>query len=165
MAFGARVFATVGSEQKRLFCESLGAIAINYREQDFVEAIKVHTAGKGVDRILDIVGGDYLQRNLSCLGLKGRLVQIAFQNGPHAQIDLTPILIKRLTLTGSTLRPRSIEEKSAIANDLRENVWPLLASGVVKPFIHSVLPLKDAASAHRLMESSAHIGKIVLKVY
>lgn len=161
-AFGAKVFATAGGAEKCRFCESLGAVAINYREQDFVPAIKDATAGKGVDVILDMVGGDYLQRNLSCLGLGGRLVQIAFQNGPKAQINLVPLLLKRLTLTGSTLRPRSVEEKAAIAQHLREKVWPLLAQGRIKPIVHAVFPLREAAAAHRLMESGVHIGKIVL---
>ncbi len=162
--FGARVYATAGNEEKCRFCEQLGAFAINYREQDFVEFIKARTQGKGVDVILDSVGGDYLPRNLSCLGRDGRLVQIAFQNGARAEINLTPILLKRLTLTGSTLRPRSVEEKAAIARELQERVWPLLESASIKPIIHAVLPLTDSAVAHRMMESSAHIGKIVLRV-
>ncbi len=161
--FGARVFATAGSEEKSRFCESLGAFAVNYREQDFVEALMTATAGEGVDVILDMVGGDYLQRNLSCLKPGGRLVQIAFQNGPKTQINLTPILLKRLTLTGFTLRPRSVEEKAAIARALLENVWPLLESGRVKPVIHTVFPLREAATAHRLLESGVPIGKIVLQ--
>jgi len=162
-AFGARVFATAGSAEKCRFCEGLGAVAINYREQDFVEAVMAQTEGKGVDVILDMVGGDYLQRNLSCLRQDGRLVQIAFQNGPKTQINLTPILVKRLTLTGSTLRPRSVAEKAAIARGLREKVWPLLASGRVRPVVHAVLPLTEAAAAHRLLESGTSIGKIVLQ--
>jgi len=162
-AFGARVFATAGSAEKCRFCEGLGAAAVNYREQDFVEAVMAQTEGKGVDVILDMVGGDYLQRNLSCLRQDGRLVQIAFQNGPKTQINLTPILVKRLTLTGSTLRPRSVAEKAAIARGLREKVWPLLASGRVRPVVHAVLPLTEAAAAHRLLESGTSIGKIVLQ--
>lgn len=162
--FGAKVFATAGSEEKCRFCASLGAVAIPYREQDFVEAIKQATAGLGVDVVLDMVGGDYLQHNLSCLKPKGRLVQIAFQLGPKTQINLTPILLKRLTLTGSTLRPRSVAEKAVIARSLREKVWPLLASGRVKPVVHTVFPLHEAAAAHRLLESGAVIGKIVLQI-
>jgi len=162
-AFGARVFATAGSAEKCRFCEGLGAAAVNYREQDFVEAVMAQTEGKGVDVILDMVGGDYLQRNLSCLRQDGRLVQIAFQNGPKTQINLTPILLKRLTLTGSTLRPRSVAEKAAIARGLREKVWPLLASGRVRPVVQAVLPLTEAAAAHRLLESGVPIGKIVLQ--
>lgn len=161
--FGARVFATAGSAEKCRFCASLGAVAINYREQDFVEAVMAQTDGKGVEVILDMVGGDYLQRNLSCLRQDGRLVQIAFQNGPKTQINLTPILLKRLTLTGSTLRPRSVAEKAAIAQGLREKVWPLLASGRVQPVVHAVFPLREAAAAHGLLESGTPIGKIVLQ--
>jgi len=161
--FGARVFATAGSEEKCRFCESLGATAINHRQQDFVEAIKTATQGKGVDVVLDMVGGDYLQRNLACLGLDGRLAQIAFLQGPKTQIDLTPLLLKRLTLTGLTLRPRGVAEKAAMARALREKVWPLLESGRVKPVVHAVFPLDRAAEAHRLMESGTHIGKIVLQ--
>lgn len=161
---GATVYATAGSEAKCQFCEALGAIAIHYREQDFVEAIKAETAGQGVDVILDIVGGDYLKRNLACLRLGGRLVQIAFQNGPKTQIDLTPLLIKRLTLTGSTLRPRPIADKARIAQALRETVWPWLEAGRIRPVVHAVFPLAEAAKAHRLMETSSHIGKIILQV-
>lgn len=161
--FGARVFATAGGAEKCRFCESLGAAAINYREEDFVQAVKEATAGRGVDVVLDIVGGDYLQRNLSCLAVDGRLVQIAFQKGPKTEINLAPLLLKRLTLTGSTLRPRSVADKAKIAKALRENAWPLLAAGRVKPVVHAVFPLREAAAAHRLMEGGAHIGKIVLQ--
>lgn len=160
---GAKVFATAGSEEKRRFCEGLGAFAINYREQEFVEAVKAQTQGRGVDVILDMVGGDYLRRNLACLSPGGRLVQIAFLNGPKTQIDLTPILLKRLTLTGSTLRPRSLEEKTRIGMALRETVWPWLEAGRIRPVVHAVFPLAEAAAAHRLMESGAHIGKIILQ--
>lgn len=162
--FGVKVFATAGSDEKCRFCESLGAVAINYREQDFVEAIKAETAGAGVDVVLDIVGGDYLQRNLSCLRQEGRLAQIAFQNGAKTEINLAPLLFKRLTITGSTLRPRSVADKALIAQALREKVWPLLEAGRVKPVVHAVFPLAEAAQAHRLMESGSHIGKIVLQV-
>lgn len=163
-AFGARVFATAGSAEKCRACERLGAVAIPYREQDFVEAVMRHTAGRGVDVILDIVGGDYLQRNLSCLATDGRLVQIAVQAGPKTQINLLPILLKRLTITGSTLRSRSLADKAAIAKALRHHVWPLLASGEIAPIIHATFPLEEASRAHALMESGAHIGKIVLTV-
>lgn len=162
--FGAKVYATAGSDEKCRFCEQLGAVAINYRERDFVEAVKAETAGAGVDVVLDMVGGDYLQRNLSCLRHEGRLAQIAFQHGPKTQIDLTPLLLKRLTITGSTLRPRPVADKSRIAGALHEKVWPLLESGRVKPIVHAVFPLAEAAAAHRLMESGSHIGKIVLSV-
>jgi putative PIG3 family NAD(P)H quinone oxidoreductase len=163
--FGASVYATAGSVAKCDFCASLGATAINYREQDFVAAIKAATAGLGVDVVLDMVGGDYLPRNLSCLKQDGRLVQIAFQNGAKTEINLAPIMFKRLTLTGSTLRPRSVAEKAQIARALREQVWPLLESGRVRPVIHAVLPLAEAATAHRLLESGSVIGKIILQVY
>ena len=163
-AFGATVFVTAGSDEKCRACESLGAIAINYRTTDFVEAIRSYTEGQGVDVILDMVGGDYLQRNLSCLGVDGRLVQIGLQAGPKTHINLLPIMLKRLTLTGSTLRPRPVAERARIADALREKVWPLLASGQVKPVVDRVFPLDEAAEAHRYMESGRHIGKIVLKV-
>jgi putative PIG3 family NAD(P)H quinone oxidoreductase len=163
-AMGAKVFATAGSAEKCRFCENLGAVAINYREEDFVQPLKDATDGQGVDVVLDMVGGDYLQRNLQCLKLGGRLVLIAFQNGPKTQINLTPILLKRLTLTGSTLRPRSVAEKALIARALRDIVWPLLEQGHIKPIIHAVFPLAEAQAAHRLMESGAHIGKIMLRV-
>lgn len=163
-ALGAKVFVTAGSAEKCRACEALGAIAINYREQDFVEAMQAHTDGQGVDVILDMVGGDYLQRNLSCLAPDGRLLQIAVQNGPKTTINLLPIMLKRLTLTGSTLRPRPVAEKAAIAAALREHAWPLLESGRIKPIVHATVPLQQAAEAHRLMESGAHIGKIVLTV-
>lgn len=162
--FGAQVFTTAGSETKCRACEELGAIAINYRETDFVEAVRELTKGKGVDLILDMVGGDYLQRNLSCLAAEGRLVQIGLQAGAKTQINLLPILMKRLTVTGSTLRPRSVDEKARIAAALYENVWPLLESGKVRPIIDRVFPLGEAAQAHRYLESGRHFGKIVLKV-
>jgi NADPH2:quinone reductase len=162
--FGSAVFATAGSQEKCLFCKRLGANAINYREQDFAAAIMAETQGRGVDVILDMVGGDYLQRNLSCLAQDGRLVQIAVQNGPKTQINLATIMLKRLTLTGSTLRSRSVVEKARIARALLEKVWPKLEAGEVRPIVHSVFQLEEAAYAHRLMESGKHIGKIVLKV-
>ncbi len=163
-AFGCTVFATAGTEEKRLFCESLGANAINYRGQDFVAVVLVATQDRGVDVILDIVGGDYLQRNLSCLAQDGRLVQIAAQNGSKTQINLASIMLKRLTVTGSTLRPRSVAEKAQIARGLLEHVWPKLEAGDVKPVVHAVFNLEEAAAAHHLMESGTHIGKIILQV-
>ncbi|HLA77167.1 MAG TPA: NAD(P)H-quinone oxidoreductase [Vicinamibacteria bacterium] len=162
-ALGARVFATAGSAEKCRACEGLGAErAINYREQDFVAAIRESTGGRGVDLILDMVGGDYTPRNLEALAVEGRLVQIAFLKSPKVEVSLAVLMQKRLTITGSTLRPRSVAEKGAIADALRRRVWPLLEAGTVRPVIHSTFPLADAADAHRLMESSLHIGKIVL---
>ena len=162
-ARGARVFATAGTPDKCRACERLGAAhAINYRDEDFVEAVQSFTAGRGVDLILDIMGGDYLDRNLRALAPDGRLVQIGLMGGDRATIDLRRILGRRLTLTGSTLRPRSVAEKGAIAAALRREVWPLLESGRVRPIVHRTFPLREAAEAHRLMESSGHIGKIVL---
>jgi len=164
-AFNARVIATAGSKAKCDFCLHLGAdAAINYKEQDFVEEIKRLTSSKGVDVILDIIGGDYFPRNLQCMADDARLVQIAVQNGPKAEINLVPVMLKRLTITGSTLRARDDTFKSAIAGQLLEKVWPLLVSGTIKPVIHSTFALTDAAKAHQLMESSRHIGKIILTV-
>jgi putative PIG3 family NAD(P)H quinone oxidoreductase len=164
-ALGARVFTTAGSAEKCQACERLGAEqAINYHEADFVAAVKAATGGRGVDVVLDIVGGAYVARNLDALAMDGRLVQIGMQGGSKVEISLAPILRRRLTITGSTLRPRSVAEKGAIARALEECVWPLLASRAVIPVVHATFPLRDAASAHRLMESSEHIGKIVLRV-
>jgi putative PIG3 family NAD(P)H quinone oxidoreductase len=164
-AFGARVFATAGSAEKCAACERLGAeVAINYRDTDFVAVVQNSTGGRGVDVVLDMVGGEYVARNLDALAVDGRLVQIAVLGGPRAQINMLPILQRRLTVTGSTLRPRSVAEKGAIARALRARVWPLLESGAVAPVIHQTFPLEDAAGAHRLMESSQHIGKLVLLV-
>jgi NADPH2:quinone reductase len=164
-AFGARVYATAGSAEKCAACERLGAErAFNYREVDFVRAVKDATAGRGVDVVLDMVGGDYVPRNIESLAIDGRLVQIAMLNGPKTQINMNPILRNRLTVTGSTLRPRSVAEKGAIARAVREHVWPLLESGAVTVPVHATFPLARAADAHRLMESSTHIGKIVLTV-
>lgn len=162
--FGARVFTTAGSAEKVEFCKGLGAdVAINYREQDFVAVVKEMTGKKGVDVILDMVGGPYMQRNVSALAPDGRLVQIAFlQGGRVENFDFMSMMLKRLTLTGSTLRARPLAVKTAIASALRETVWPLLDSGVVKPMIHATFPLEEARAAHELMESSAHLGKIVL---
>ena len=162
-AFGARVFATAGDAEKCAACRRLGAdMAIDYRKEDFVEVVAKATDGRGIDVILDMVGGDYIARNLKSLAVEGRLVQIAFLKGNTAELNLLPLMMKRQTLTGSTLRPRSVAEKGAIAKALRANVWPLLESGKVAPVIHATFPLAKAADAHRLMESSAHIGKIVL---
>lgn len=163
-AFGADVFVTAGSPEKCRFCERLGARAINYREEDFADRIRALTGGKGVNLILDMIGGPYLQRNLGCLAADGRLVIIAVQGGPKAEINLLPIFLNRLTLTGSTLRPRSVDEKGSIAESLRQNAWPLLESGQIKPIVHGTFPLAEASEAHRLMESSRHIGKIVLSI-
>ncbi len=163
--FGARVFATAGNAEKCAFCEELGAdAAINYREEDFVARIKELTGGAGVDLILDMVGGPYLAKNLSCLALEGRLVQIAFLKGSKVEFDFLPMMMRRLTITGSTLRPRTVAQKKLIADDLLDKVWPLLSGGTVAPVIHKVFPLEEAAEAHRLMESSRHIGKIMLKI-
>jgi putative PIG3 family NAD(P)H quinone oxidoreductase len=162
--FGARVFATAGSAEKVAFCKSLGAdVAINYREQDFVAEVKALTGKKGADVILDMVGGPYLQKNVSALAPDGRLVQIAFLQGAKVKdFDFMSMMLKRLTLTGSTLRSRPLATKAAIAAALREKVWPLLDSGAVKPVIHARFPLEQARAAHELMESSSHLGKIVL---
>jgi len=163
VARGSRVFATAGSDEKCRACEQLGAErAINYRTEDFVEIVKQVTAGRGVDLILDIVGGDYIARDLAALAVEGRLVVIGFMGGDTATIDFRRVLGRRLTITGSTLRPRSPAEKSEIATALRWEVWPLVEQGVVKPIVYRTFPLEDAAAAHRLMESSEHVGKIVL---
>jgi len=163
--FGARVVATAGSDKKCDACRRLGADeAINYRTTDFVKRVKELTGGKGVELVLDMVGGDYLQRNLSALAVEGRLVQIAFLKPSKVEFDFMPMMLKRLTLTGSTLRARSVEQKAEIARPLREKVWPLLDQGKIKPLSYATFPLAEAAAAHRLMESSAHIGKIILKV-
>ena len=163
-AFGATVYTTAGTSDKCEFCNNLGAdAAINYREQDFSEEIKRLTEGKGVNVILDMVGGPYFPKNIGLLADEGRLVQIALMQGSKAEVDFRSLLLKRVTLTGSTLRPRSVEEKTKIAHALQKNVWPLLESGAIRPIIHEIFPLKQASEAHRLMESSAHIGKILLK--
>jgi putative PIG3 family NAD(P)H quinone oxidoreductase len=164
-AFDAKVFVTAGSEAKCKFCTELGAnAAINYKEQDFVEVISQLTGGNGVNVILDIIGGDYFPRNLKCMAFDARLVQIAVQGGPNAEINLLPVMLKRLTITGSTLRARDNAFKAAIAKSLLENVWPLLDYGQIKPIIHTTFPLAEAAKAHALLESSQHIGKIILTV-
>jgi putative PIG3 family NAD(P)H quinone oxidoreductase len=162
-AFGARVIATAGTEPKCDACLRLGAErAINYRDRDFVAEVKGSTGGRGVDVILDIVGGDYVARNLDALALDGRLVQIGLIGGSAARLSLVPVLRQRLTITGSTLRPRSVQEKGAIARALEARVWPLLEAGTVKPVIHARFPLERAAEAHRALERGDHIGKIVL---
>lgn len=162
-AFGARVFCTVGGPDKQRACEALGAErAIDYRREDFVAVVKEATAGRGVDLVLDMVGGDYTPRNVEALAVEGRLVQIATLKGAKVTVNAAQLMAKRLTWTGSTLRPRSVEEKGAIARALEAEVWPMLAEGRVRPLIHDTFPLADAAKAHALMESSAHIGKIVL---
>ena len=160
--FGARVFATAGSAEKCAKCEELGADrTINYREEDFVKILK---AEGGADLILDMVGGDYIPRNVSCMAMEGRLVQIAFLGGPKAELNFAQVMVKRLTITGSTLRPQSDAAKAEIARGLREHVWPLLDAGRIAPVMDSEFALEDAAKAHARMESSDHIGKIVLKV-
>lgn len=164
-AFHANVIVTAGSTEKCNACIKLGAdTAINYHEQDFVTAVHQATRNKGVNVILDIIGGDYFPRNLKCLAYDGRLVQIALQYGIKAEINLLPIMVKRLTITGSTLRARDDAFKADIANQLHKNVWPLLASGKIKPIIDSTFTLDEAAVAHEYMESSQHIGKIILEV-
>ena len=164
-AFGARVLTTAGSEEKCEATRQLGAEhAFNYRTQDWVAEAKRVTGGDGVNLILDIVGGDYIARNLDLLSIEGRLLQIAFLKTAKAEIDFSVVMRKRLTVTGSTLRPRSPEEKGAIARELLAQVWPLLERGTVAPVIHKVFPLAEAAAAHRLMEESSHIGKLILAV-
>jgi putative PIG3 family NAD(P)H quinone oxidoreductase len=161
-AMGARVLATAGTAEKCVACERLGAArAINYHEEDFV-AIAKEVTRTGVDVILDMVGGDYIPRNLEALAVDGRLVQIAFLKSSRAEIDLSSLMRRRLTITGSTLRPRSVAEKGAIADALRRQVWPLLEVRTVKPVIHATFPLRQAAEAHRVLESGVHIGKLVL---
>ncbi len=164
-AFGARVFATARTTEKCAFCEELGAErGIVYAEEDFVAVVRELTEKRGVDLILDMVGGDYLARNVRALAVEGRLVQIAVREGAEATIPLGLLMVKRLVLTGSTLRPRTVAQKGAIADALEREVWPLLAEGSVRPVVHATFALDEAARAHALMESSAHIGKIVLTV-
>jgi NADPH2:quinone reductase len=162
-AFGARVIVTAGSKEKCDACVKLGAdVAIDYKTQDFVEETKKATGGKGAELIIDMVGGDYIERNYSAAAVDGRIVQIAFQRPPKVTINLLPLLAKRLWHTGSALRPRPVEQKAAIARAVEANVWPLLAAGKCKPVIYKTYPLREAAAAHALMESSQHVGKIVL---
>jgi NADPH2:quinone reductase len=160
---GARIITTVGSAEKAEACRKLGAdVAINYKTQDFVAETKKATGGKGAELIIDMVAGDYIQKNYDAAAMDGRIVQIAFQRPPKAMVDFRPILIKRLWHTGSGLRPRPVPEKAAIARAVEDNVWPLIAAGKVKPVIYKTFPLREAAAAHALMETSEHIGKIVL---
>jgi NADPH2:quinone reductase len=162
-AFGARVITTAGSDEKCAACVKLGAEhAINYKTQDFVAITKQATGGKGADVIVDIVGGDYIERNYEAAAMDGRVLQIAFQGSSKATVDFRRVMLKRLTHTGSTLRARPVAEKAAIARAVEEKVWPLIAAGRVKPMIYRTFPIAEAAAAHALMESSAHIGKIVL---
>jgi NADPH2:quinone reductase len=164
-AFGARVIATAGSAEKCAACQELGAdFALNYRDMDWVEGTKAATGGRGANLILDMVGGAYVAKNYAAAAESGRIVQIAFLEGALVSLDLRPLMLKRLTHTGSTLRPRTIAEKAAIAAALESKVWPLLAAGRCRPVIDSRFALREAAAAHRRMESSAHIGKILLTV-
>ena len=164
-AFGATVYATAGTDDKCNACRELGAdAAINYRTHDFVTEIRALTGGGGVDVVLDIIGGDYLPRNIESLHLHGRLLQVGLIGGSKSHINLRPVLQHRLTITGSTLRPRTVEEKGSIARELEEHVWPLLARGAVRPVVHATYPLRDAASAHQALESGEVIGKVVLTV-
>ncbi len=164
-AFGATVYTTAGNAEKLEACIRAGATrAINYRSEDFVEVVAQETGGRGVDVILDMVGAPYIKRNLKCLALEGCLVQIAFLEGSRFEFDATPIMLRRLTLTGSTLRARSNEQKAEIARSLQAKVWPLLEQGRCLPVIHAVFPLDEVRAAHELMESSKHIGKIMLAV-
>jgi len=163
IAFGAKVLTTAGTVEKCAACERLGAErAINYRTEDFVEVVQDVTAGRGVDVVLDMVGGGYVSRNIEALAIEGRLVQIAVLGGSKAEITLTRVMQRRLTLTGSTLRPRAVAEKGAIASSLRKIVWPLVEEGRIRPVIHATYPLARAADAHRTMEAGEHIGKLVL---
>lgn len=164
-AFGARVFTTAGSAEKCARCEALGAErAINYREEDFVEELKQATNGRGVDVVLDIIGGDYIKRNLKLMATEGRLVQIAFQQGSTVTLDLMRLMLKRLHMTGATLRSRPLADKMAIASALKKQVWPLLAAGTIRPILHQTFPLSQATAAHAALETGTHFGKIVLTV-
>ncbi|MGJ7914277.1 NAD(P)H-quinone oxidoreductase [Massilia sp. LXY-6] len=164
-ALGHRVFATAGSEDKCRACERLGAErAIDYKTEDFAAVVKELTGGKGVDVVLDMVGGDYIKREISCLADDGRIALIALLGGARTEVDLGQVLRRRLTITGSTLRPRPVSFKAQIARELRERVWPLIEAGKIRPVIHRSFPLEQAAQAHALMESSAHVGKIMLEV-
>jgi NADPH2:quinone reductase len=164
-ALGSRVFATAGSDDKCAACEALGAEkAFNYRQDDFVAAVRGATDGRGVDVVLDMVAGDYVSRDLEALAVDGRLVIIAQQGGAMSTINTVTLMQRRLTITGSTLRPRTVAQKGAIARAVRERVWPLFESGAVRVIVHSTFPLRAAADAHRLMEKGTHVGKIVLDV-
>ena len=164
-AGASRIFTTVGSEEKARVCRELGADRpIVYKSEDFAQVIKDETKGVGVNLVLDMVGGDYLPKHLKCLALEGRLVQIAFLSGAKVEMDWTLLMMKRLTFTGSTLRARSVEEKARIALTMQQAIWPELQKGRLLPIVHAEFPLAQAEQAHRLMESSQHVGKIVLKV-
>ncbi|MEL6793453.1 MAG: NAD(P)H-quinone oxidoreductase, partial [Pseudomonadota bacterium] len=164
-AFGARVFTTVGGEDKAKVCRDLGAeVVVNYREEDFVDVLRKATGGKGVDLILDMVGGPYIPKNVKLAADQGRIVHIAFLQGPKAELNFAQVMLKRLKITGSTLRPRTAQEKAVIAERLHAHAWPLIEAGRVRPVMASSFPLAEAAEAHALMESSTHIGKIVLTV-
>ncbi|HCO58043.1 MAG TPA: NAD(P)H-quinone oxidoreductase [Burkholderiales bacterium] len=163
--FGARIISTAGSDEKCAVCKSLGADhVINYKTQDFEAETKAITGGKGANVILDMVGGNYIQKNINCLALEGRLIQIAFLQSSINQLDLMAVMTKRLTITGSTLRPRTVEQKGEIARALSKEIWPLFNDKKIKVLVDTVLPLSRASDAHALMESSTHIGKIVLEV-
>ena len=160
--FGAKVYVTAGTDEKCEYCLKLGADgAFNYRETDFVEEIR-QKEKNGIDVVLDMVGGDYFQKNIQLMATEGRLVQIAIQQGYRTELDLRNLLMKRIYLTGSTLRPRTVDQKAEIALELEQKVWPLLGSGKIKPVIHSTFPLSKASDAHQLMEEGSHIGKILL---
>lgn len=162
-AMGATVYTTAGSEEKCEFCRSIGAdLAINYKTKEFEKEVMAATDSKGVDVILDMVGGDYIQKNLQVAAVDGRVVSIAFLNGPQNELNLLPMMLKRLTITGSTLRPRSAKDKADIAENLEKNVWPLIEAGKITPKIDAVFPIEQVVEAHTLMESSRHMGKIVL---
>ena len=162
-SFGARVFTTAGSADKCAACEQLGAErCINYREDDFVAVVREQTAGRGVDVVLDMVGGAYFARNIDVLATEGRLVEIATLQGAKAELNIQTVMQRRLSITGSTLRARPVADKGAIAEAVHRHVWPLIESGAVKPIVYATFPLRDASAAHRVMESSAHIGKLVL---
>ncbi len=164
-ALGATVYTTAGSDEKCAACLKLGAKrAINYKSEDFVEVIKELTDGKGVDMVLDMVGGDYITRNIRCLARKGRLINIAYLQGSKAEVNFMSVMVKQLTLTGSTLRPQSKAIKAQIAQDLKKTVWPLLEEGKIKPVIHQIFEMEEVGEAHRMMESSQHIGKLGLKI-
>jgi NADPH2:quinone reductase len=160
---GAKVYATAGSEDKARACEKLGAVrGIDYRKEDFVEVIRAATQGYGIDVTLDMVAGSYVPRNIDIAAVEGRIVTISTLGGTKAELNMVPVMMKRLTLTGSTLRARTVAQKAAVADAMRQNVWPLIAAGKVKPVIFKTFPLAEASEAHRLMETSNHIGKIVL---
>ena len=164
-AWGAKVYTTVGNQEKADYCRKMGAdVVYNYKEQDWAAELWQATEKRGVDVILDMVGGEYIEKNIRSLAIDGRLVQIAFLQPSKATIDFMPLMTRRLTFTGSTLRPRTVEQKAAIAQDLAKHVWPLFAAGKLKSYIYKVFPLDEAAKAHELMESSTHIGKIMLEV-